>query len=374
MPLRKVLIVGAGPAGMVAAIALKRRGVDVELVEIEPDHAAVGIGVNLQNSPLRALDSLGLLDEIENRGYPTNVVNMLSAGGHPIMPPLRPASLVPGRPAAIAIGRGVLSSILADAVDAEGIRTHFGVTVETLANNQDVVDVTLTDGSTGTYDLLIGADGINSRVRGLAFGADAPTPEYSGRSIWRAGAARGEVAEYELFNGQVSKVGLVPISDDRMYVYALEILAEELHRRDPEDLDDGMKRALAPFGGHVTGVALRLDPGAELRALRILMMPDPWYRGRVLLIGDAAHASTPHISYGLGIAIEDGIVLAELAGQRDVDVDDMLAEFMKRRFERCRMVVENSRQLGSWEQDPPEDRSAYGALMARSLEELSQPI
>ena len=93
----------------------------------------------------------------------------------------------------------------------------------------------------------------------------------------------------------------------------------------------------------------------------------------MLLIGDAAHASTPHISYGLGIAVEDGIVLAELAASH-VDTDAMLAEFMRRRFERGRLVVENSRQLSEWEQHPPADRSLYGALVGASLGALAQPI
>ena len=372
--LKKVLVVGAGPAGMVAAIALKRRGIDVQIVEISRSHQTLGIGVNLQNSPLRALNSLGLLDEIERRGHPTNVVHMLDIDGHPIMPPIRSQSLVAGRPAAIAIGRGVLSSILADATVEENIPTRFSLTVETLTQRDEAVDVTFSDGSAAGYDLVIGADGVNSRVRELVFGADAPQPEYSGQCIWRAGADLGDITEYEMLNGPVSKVGLVPISRDRMYVYVVETADEEPHRRERGDLDAAMKRAMASFGGHVPAVAQRLDPGAEIRALKVLLVPDPWYRGKVLLIGDAAHASTPHISYGLGIAIEDGIVLAELAGKLDGDLEAMLPEFMKRRFERCRMVVENSRQLGNWEQSPPEDRSVYGALMAVSLETLSQPI
>jgi 2-polyprenyl-6-methoxyphenol hydroxylase-like FAD-dependent oxidoreductase len=74
---------------MVAAIALKRRGFQPEIAEIEGSFKAVGVGVNLQNSPLRALDTLGLVDEIEKRGYPTHVVNMLTADGRAMIPPLR---------------------------------------------------------------------------------------------------------------------------------------------------------------------------------------------------------------------------------------------------------------------------------------------
>ena len=358
---------------MVAAIALKRRGFEPEIVEIEDSFKAVGVGVNLQNSPLRALHTLDLVEEIEKRGYPTHVVNMLLADGTPMMPPLSGEPLVAGKPNAIAIGRGVLASIFAEVVEAESIPTRFNLTVDSLDDAGDEVIVTFSDGSASSYDLVLGADGVNSKVRNLALGPDAPQPQYSGQAIWRAGAAREDVDEYYLLNGPISKVGLVPISDDRMYVYCVETFETEPRWDDFDDPGAAMKKALEPFGGHVPEVAKRIE-GAEIRALKVLMLDDPWYRGRVLMIGDAAHATTPHISYGLGIAVEDGIVLAELAEKHNDDVDTLLAEFMKRRYDRCKLVVDNSRQLGEWEQHPPEDRSVVGALMGQSLAVLSQPI
>jgi 2-polyprenyl-6-methoxyphenol hydroxylase-like FAD-dependent oxidoreductase len=369
-----VLIVGGGPAGLVAALALTRRGIPVEIVEIEQSFTAVGVGVNLQNSPLRALNTLGLIDEIVAAGYPTGIVNMLAADGTPLMPALQPPSLIPGGPSSIGIGRGVLASILAGHVRASAIPTRFGATVTALDDDGNRVRATFSDGSVGEYGLVVGADGVNSSVRTLLLGAGARQPQFSGQAIWRAGAARGDIDEYQLYNGPISKVGLVPISTDRMYVYVVEMFAGEPHRDDFPDPDAAMRQAMAPFGGAVPGVAQRLDTGADLRALKVLLVDDPWYRGRVVLIGDAAHATTPHISYGLGIAVEDGIVLAELAEAHGDDVASMLSEFMHRRFERARLVVENSAQLGQWEQHPPEDRTLYPALMGHSLAALSHEI
>ncbi|MEF2978451.1 FAD-dependent monooxygenase [Subtercola sp. YIM 133946] len=376
-PLR-VLIVGAGPAGMVAALALARTGAVAHVVELESSHTAAGIGVNLQNSPLRALDSLGLLDAIERAGYPTGVVNMLDATGAALMPPLRPESLVPGRPASIAIGRAELGRILSEAVGTSGVVLRFGLTVDGLRSDRSGVDVTFSDGGAGRYDLVIGADGINSRVRDLMMGSSAPKPQHNGQSIWRASAARGDLTEYQLYNGPVSKVGLVPLSDTRMYLYLLEsretASGDGQHRDESDDRFAELHRALAPFGGMVPEIAGRLEPDIDFRSLKWLLLDDPWYRGRILVIGDAAHASTPHISYGLGIAIEDGIVLAELLRVYGDDVDALLAAFMRLRFDRCRLVVQNSRQLGEWEQHPPADPSVYGRLMAETIAELSEPL
>ena len=102
-------------------------------------------------------------------------------------------------------------------------------------------------------------------------------------------------------------------------------------------------------------------------------MPAPWYRGRILLIGDAAHATTPHIAYGAGMAIEDSVVLADEL-RRNGTVEAALEAFMRRRFDRCRLVVETSWQLSEWEVDPPEDPGLHHQLVGRALGALAQPL
>ena len=102
-------------------------------------------------------------------------------------------------------------------------------------------------------------------------------------------------------------------------------------------------------------------------------MPPPWYRGRVVLIGDAAHSTTPHLAAGAAMAIEDALVLAEQLAT-DAAVADALAAFQERRTERCRMVVENSVQLGKWEQHPDDPEADHDGLSARSWAALAEPI
>jgi 2-polyprenyl-6-methoxyphenol hydroxylase-like FAD-dependent oxidoreductase len=102
-------------------------------------------------------------------------------------------------------------------------------------------------------------------------------------------------------------------------------------------------------------------------------MPPPWYRGRVLLIGDAAHATTPQLAMGGAIALEDGIVLGELLASDD-QLETALEKFMERRYERCQMVVQNSVQLSEWEKSAAEHEADAGRLQNESLAALAAPI
>jgi 2-polyprenyl-6-methoxyphenol hydroxylase-like FAD-dependent oxidoreductase len=108
------------------------------------------------------------------------------------------------------------------------------------------------------------------------------------------------------------------------------------------------------------------------RQLEVLLVPAPWHRGRVVLIGDAAHATTPHLASGAGMAIEDGIVLAEEIGARGT-LDEALARFMARRFERCRLVIENSVELGRLEMNHG-STAVHAKLMSDTMETLRQAI
>ncbi|WEG08464.1 FAD-dependent monooxygenase [Microbacterium horticulturae] len=371
MRLDSALIVGGGPAGLVAATALARSGTRVHVVEIEPELTTRGVAVNIQNSPLRALATLGVIDEVVAHGHTTGRVNMLTADGTPIMPPLEPESLVPGYPASVELYRQTLSRILERTALDAGATVQYGTTATALEDAGATVHATLSDGTHADHDLVIGADGIHSMIRDLVFGDDAPRPLYSGQCIWRAEAERGDVPELMMLHGPHGKLGMLPLSDTRMYVYLLKAFETVPTRDQIGDVDAGLRAALAEYTGPATGVADRLLPCADFRALTSMLLPHPWYRGRVLLIGDAAHATTPHLAYGLGLAVEDGVVLAEILSAADT-LAQALAAFMARRFERCRLVVENSRQISEWEQHPPPDPRLQGRLMGESMITLTQ--
>jgi 2-polyprenyl-6-methoxyphenol hydroxylase-like FAD-dependent oxidoreductase len=130
---------------------------------------------------------------------------------------------------------------------------------------------------------------------------------------------------------------------------------------------------MAPFGGNVPAIRASLGEDSQIvyRPLEWLLLPDPWYLGRVVLIGDAAHATTPHMASGAGLAVEDGLALAEELAQTD-EVATALRRFMERRFARAKLVVETSVRVGEME-IAGAGRAEQAAMLAAATKALAQP-
>src|SRR5262249_51237556 len=146
----------------------------------------------------------------------------------------------------------------------------------------------------------------------------------------------------QMFIDSHHKAGLNPVSKDEMYMFLLEHVPDN-PRVPEEQWVPLLRERLAPFGGIWQALRERLGSHSRVnyRPLETLLLPAPWFKGPVLLIGDAAHATTPHAAFGCGLAVEDSIVLAEELS-RESSVEAALERFMQRRFERCRAVVEGS--------------------------------
>jgi 2-polyprenyl-6-methoxyphenol hydroxylase-like FAD-dependent oxidoreductase len=372
---RRVLIVGGGLSGTSTALALQREGIDVELVEREPVWGAMGTGITLMGPAMRALKQLGVLDQCLAKGSGTSEMRLFDAAGELIHTLEIHGLLGPDYPAVGGMMRPTLHRILADAATAKGVSVRTGITVAKLDQHPDRVDVELTDGSLESYDLLLAADGLRSQIRELVFGDDAPQPQPLGQMVWRALLHRPASVTGEFqFYGPGLKTGFTPLGPDTMYEFLVQPFADpELPA--PEDRPARMRELLAPFGGVVAEVreTITEPEQVDVRKLYWLLMPPPWYRGRVLLIGDAAHATTPQLAMGGAIALEDGIVLGELLAAED-ELQVALERFMERRYERCRMVVENSVQLSEWEKNAAEHGEDAGRLQNESFAALSAPI
>jgi 2-polyprenyl-6-methoxyphenol hydroxylase-like FAD-dependent oxidoreductase len=182
----RVAIVGSGVAGTAAAILLAEGGVEVDVFERKPDLSALGSGITLQGNALRVFDRLGVWEQVKAAGYSFDQTGLRAPGPDaPFIAQIPDARTGgPEYPAVAGMYRPDLARILADRATALGARIHYGTTVTTFTQDDDGVDVTISDGSTGRYDLLIGADGLHSSIRSQ-LGIDVE-PQRTGMGIWRA--------------------------------------------------------------------------------------------------------------------------------------------------------------------------------------------
>jgi 2-polyprenyl-6-methoxyphenol hydroxylase-like FAD-dependent oxidoreductase len=370
----RVLIVGGGLSGTSAALALQREGIDVEIIEREPVWGAMGTGITLMGPALRALKQLGVLEQCMAEGAGASELALFTAQGDLFHTVEIHGLLGPDWPALGGMMRPTLHRILAESASEKGVSVRTGTTVTRLEQSADSVDVELSDGSQESYDLVLAADGLRSQIREMVFGDDAPTPKALGQVVWRALLRRPASVTGEFqFYGPGLKTGFTPLGPDRMYQFLVQPFDSDLPT--PEERPGRMRELLEVFGGVVAEVRDQItDPEhVDVRKLYWLIMPRPWYRGRVLLIGDAAHSTTPQLAMGGAIALEDGIVLGELLAAES-DLETALEKFMDRRFERCRMVVENSVQLSEWEKNAAEHEQEAGRLQTESFMALAAPI
>jgi 2-polyprenyl-6-methoxyphenol hydroxylase-like FAD-dependent oxidoreductase len=371
---RRVLIVGAGVGGLATGIAMRRCGIASEVVELHERPPVVGVGLTLLGPTLRALAMLDLLDVIVARGWGMDELLFCDASGTIFDTVEIPRLNGPRYPGQVGILRPELHAVLADAARAAGVPVRHNLTVAALQPGADGVEATLSDGTRSVFDLVVGADGIRSRVRQLFF-PDAPEPEFRGQAVWRAVLDRPpELTRYHLFYGPTTKAGINPVSDTKLYVLLVQNVPDA-KRPDPRRLPELLRALLAGYGSPLAELVPNIrDPTAiDYRPLETILIPRPWYRGRVVLVGDAAHSMTPHLASGAGMAIEDGIVLSEELAVGDA-IDAALERFMERRWERCRTVVENSAQISDWERAPAGAGGDAAALTGKSMALLAQPI
>ncbi|MBA1245209.1 FAD-dependent oxidoreductase [Pseudomonas japonica] len=368
-----VLVVGGGIGGLCTAISLRRQGFKVDLIELKPEWTVYGVGIIQQSNVVREMSRLGVLDAYLDAAYPFEDVAIYGPEGQTLarIPGQRLAG--PQYPANVGISRLALHHVLSDTAANLGANIRLGLAVETLNQDADGVDVLFTDGSSGRYDLVVGADGLYSQIRGLLFG-ERYTPRFTGQAVWRHNFPRApHIDHLANFQSAAGNAGLVPLAGDLMYLF-LTSHEPENPWMDASTLAEQMRARLAGFGGIIGELREQIVDSSQVvyKPMEVVFVDEPWYSGRVLLIGDAAHATTPHLGQGAGMAIEDAVVLGEelTAGGT---LEEQLQRFMARRFERCKFISEQSVLAGDKEmqQDRAFDRIG---LVKRMLELTAQPV
>ena len=364
---RSVLIIGGGAAGTAAAILLAREGVAVELVEERPDVPDVGSGITLQGNALRILRELGVWDDVLAAGYPFNSLGIRlpdpAATLVAEIPDVRTGG--PDLPATLGMPRPTLARVLLDQAATVGVKLRYATVPTSLDQDASGVDVTFSDGSSGRFDLVVGADGIHSWTR-RELGIDEE-PTSAGMGIWRVHVPRPtEVERTDLtYGGRCYIAGYCPTSESTMYAYLVEDVQDRSGLSHAEQIET-FRELASTYHGAWDAVRDSLTATTFINYARFEhhVVPGDWHRGRVVLVGDAAHSCPPTIAQGAAQGFEDALVLTELLVAADRFDEEILAAYVQRRRPRASTVVEASVQVARWMLDhtPPSEADVPGLM------------
>ncbi|MEU5678702.1 FAD-dependent oxidoreductase [Streptomyces rochei] len=365
---RTVLVVGGGAAGNAVTILLRRAGIAVDLVEAKDDwNATAGSGITLQGNALRVLRELGVWEQVEASGFGFGSVGITAPDGtvlH-VQDDLRTGG--DDLPATVGMQRPRLQRILIEAVRASGASVRLGTTAEILDQDADGVSVRLSDGTEGRYDLVVAADGLGSATRAAIGITDKPEP--TGMAIWRIAAPRpAGVTRTDLaYGGPAYIAGYCPTSETTIYAYVVEANRDRASIPS-ESYADEMRRLTRHYGGHWPEITEHITDPAKVNYTWFdrMLVEGSWHRGRVVLVGDAAHCCPPTLAQGAALSLEDAWVLAQLLTSSGTWDDALFQAYHERRIARVRPVVEASVQIGQWQLDGVRDADVPG-LMARTM-------
>jgi len=347
MPLTTI-VVGGGIGGLSLARELARTGLPAVVLERASKLTTVGAGIIMNPNAMAVLEANGLAEGVRTRSSPYLARETFDQRGRRLaIRDYRPL-YADGRLATGALcHRAHLHECLYDGLPAGVV--HLDTRIVGLDDGSDGVRVETESGETFAGDVLIGADGIHSAVRTRFFGQSDPT--YLGyRSHRFVVGNRDGLEHFTEFLGHGKRVGLVPIGGGQLYVWTTFNSPRE-SREWALDHKQALRALFAEFTDPRVRTAL-----AGLESIDAVVCTDieevhqaAWARGRVALLGDAAHALTPNMGQGAGMAMEDAAVLAEelsRAARGETDVPSVLASYVTRRRPRVETIVRLSREIG----------------------------
>jgi 2-polyprenyl-6-methoxyphenol hydroxylase-like FAD-dependent oxidoreductase len=349
----RVLIVGGGIGGLSLAAALHRQGCVPELIERAPAWQAIGAGIVLHANGVRALRQLGMGAAVYRIGAALPRWGFFDQQAQPLCR-TDLEKLWGNVGPCLGTARVRLQQAMVEAAAAVPVR--LGVAITSLDQDGPRVTAGFSDGTSGAYDLVVGADGIYSTVRKLL--RISGGPEYAGVMSWRSviSSRPAGVDEMMVLLGDGCFVGVVPLGGGQTYSFAAI---------DSDPVEDPMpgrlarfRRRFAAFGGPVPEYLAALESDEQLHFGPIEWVDlDSWHSGRVVLVGDAAHAAPPHMGEGGSLAIEDALVLAEVLRDGD-SVEQALDAYATRRRPRVGWVQQQSRAAARAWILPPDIRNA----------------
>ena len=370
----KALVAGGGITGLATAIVLSRQGTEVDLVERQTQVRAIGSGITMIGAGIRALDQLGLYQECAANGYRVTDSEFYEVDGTLAWRQRLPSAPGADRPGMLGMMRPVLHGILLDHAVREGAKVRTATSVVRVEQRPGGASVTFSTGECRDYDLVAGADGLRSTVRDLILGPVRPA--YQGLMAFRVALPRPtEVTAHRNFRNSADvTVGFMPTAQDRMYMYGV-FPASEDYRPAADELVSLIRAKLQPFGGMVPAIreAIREPDQINMTRFETVLAPDPWHRGRVIVIGDAAHCPTPQLAAGAAMGLEDAVALGDELADAPT-IDEALRAFGKRRFDRCRFVVETTDRISYLQTRPGTTPDDLMRIITPGYARLAEPF
>lgn len=341
----KVLVIGGGIGGLAAAVALRQRGLEAAVYEAAPELLPVGKGIWVPTNAMLVLLRLGLDQAVRRAGWSLERIEIRSVSDGVLQEfDLKKVVARYGQPT-VSIHRAALVELLAGALPPGTL--HLGKRCSSLAQDRDGVTVQFTDGTEARGEIVIGADGIRSRIREHLW--PGVKLRYRGQTCYRGVAdwelpAKLDRTCWEVWGGKL-RIGFSAIGPRQIYWFA-PITAPADSPAPPEPLSEWLARQYGSFSSPVPEM-LRHTPAREIirTDLYDLTPLRHWTQGRVALLGDAAHAMTPNLGQGGAQAIEDAYVLAEeLARSRDPA--EAFRAYERVRLPKVRWIVKTAARLG----------------------------
>jgi 2-polyprenyl-6-methoxyphenol hydroxylase-like FAD-dependent oxidoreductase len=343
---RRVLIIGGGIGGLAATLALRQAGFDVQVFEGVSQIKIVGAGLAIWSNTLKALQQIGLADAVRAAGKPA-AYRVIRATNGEILTKIQIGQISKGEESAlIHLHRGDLQTVLLKAVGGSTI--HLGARCIAFRQDDKSVWAQLADGRAVQGDLLVGADGVHSIIRQQLF--SKARLRLVGQSSWRGLAQLDHEQIVEGGAGETWGIGqridLIPVSYGRIYWFltknappgGMQGTADEQKQR----MQELVRGWHAPIPAMIQATEAQTIIYTELNELEPL---DQWHRGRVVLLGDAAHAMTPNLGQGACQAIEDAVTLGQCLKDAG-DVEASLDLYEHKRVEHVKRVVADSRRFG----------------------------
>jgi 2-polyprenyl-6-methoxyphenol hydroxylase-like FAD-dependent oxidoreductase len=361
---RRVLIVGGGIAGLALARMLARTGVALEVIEREPAWRPAGTGMYLPGNAVRALGVLGLEAQVVSRAVEIPSQRFCDPRGR-LLCEVDVAELWAPVGPCLALHRAELHALLREA--ARDVPIRMGLVVERLAQRDGTVSVEFSDGTSGEYDLLVAADGIQSAVRRLTFDATA-APRPVGQVGWRFIAPRPpEVTTWSVMLGRRTAFLTLPLGGDRVYCYC-DVVSHRALRDSPEyGPAERLRQLFSQFADPSATLLDALDAATDIHVSTIEEVAlDRWAHERVVLIGDAAHATSPNMAQGAAMALEDALVLTDCL-RRIRSIPEALAAFQARRRPRTDWVRAQTHRRDHTRYLPPTIRDNVLRFLGRRI-------